>query len=177
MTITYERIQELTREVANCERCHNRRIISVCHRQTFCTDSADEVADAYRDEPCPLCERNALAQQILRQQAEIEQARRERDACVKAAWIVANGESADLIHGAIAEPLKALQAEIAELRREHGKLWLIFFDDADVPLEVFSGEGAEESARARFEAIRGSWNATLFCSIDAAMKEEADASK
>jgi uncharacterized sporulation protein YeaH/YhbH (DUF444 family) len=139
--------------------------------------SAERIKMLAHEEPYALWHERSMAQQILRQQAEIEQARRERDACVKAVWIVANGESADLIHGAIAEPLKALQAEIAELRREHGKLWLIFFDDADVPLEVFSGEGAEESARARFEAIRGSWNATLFCSIDAAMKEEADASK
>lgn len=42
---------------APCRRCLGKGTISVRHGQTFETDSADEIANAYRDEPCPSCKR------------------------------------------------------------------------------------------------------------------------
>jgi len=40
--------------------------------------------------------------------------------------------------------------------------FLIFYDDQERRPEVFSGHGAEEAARRRFEQISGQWNAHLF---------------
>jgi len=37
--------------------------------------------------------------------------------------------------------------------------WLIFYEDPDLPVEVFTDQ---ESAEKRFEQISDNWNATLF---------------
>lgn len=48
----------------------------------------------------------------------------------------------------------------------HGPVFMIVFDDRDVPPEVFGGEQAEQGARARFEQVLTNWNANLFQRID-----------
>jgi hypothetical protein len=40
--------------------------------------------------------------------------------------------------------------------------WLIRYEDQDIGCELFTGEGAEISARRRFEQQRGSWSISLF---------------
>jgi len=45
--------------------------------------------------------------------------------------------------------------------------WLIYFADLDMPIECFSGENAEQSARKRYEAASLNWDCVLFC--DAAL--------
>ena len=40
--------------------------------------------------------------------------------------------------------------------------WLIYFEDAQRPAELFSGEGAEEAAAARYQALLPNWNCHLF---------------
>jgi hypothetical protein len=40
--------------------------------------------------------------------------------------------------------------------------WLIYFHDADIRPEVFTGEGAEAAARRRFADLRQSWTVDLF---------------
>lgn len=47
-----------------------------------------------------------------------------------------------------------------------GPVFVIMFDDRDVPPEVFGGEGAEVAAHARFEQVLTSYNANLFQRID-----------
>ena len=47
-----------------------------------------------------------------------------------------------------------------------GPVFVIMFDDRDVPPEVFGGEQAEAGARARFEQVLTNWNANLFQRID-----------
>jgi hypothetical protein len=47
-----------------------------------------------------------------------------------------------------------------------GPVFMIVFDDRDVPPEVFGGEQAELGARARFERVLTNWNANLFQRID-----------
>lgn len=38
-----------------CRRCKSTGLIAVKHGLTYITDSDDEIANAYRDEPCPAC--------------------------------------------------------------------------------------------------------------------------
>ena len=44
-----------TMEQLNCRRCRDRGVISVRHGTIYETDSDDEIALAYHDEPCPDC--------------------------------------------------------------------------------------------------------------------------
>ena len=44
------------------------------------------------------------------------------------------------------------------------KAWLIYFDDADIKPEVFTGEGAGEFAQKRYESLCQHWSVTLFYS-------------
>jgi hypothetical protein len=43
--------------------------------------------------------------------------------------------------------------------------WLIYFDDRDMPPEIFTGCGAEDAAHKRFKMVSGNWNCTLFQSV------------
>lgn len=45
---------------------------------------------------------------------------------------------------------------------DENDVWLIFFEDADQPPEIFSGEGAKEAARRRFADVRQAWSCHLF---------------
>lgn len=45
--------------------------------------------------------------------------------------------------------------------------WLIYYDDKDMPVEVFSGCGAEDAARRRFDRQRGRWTMHLFKEVAA----------
>jgi hypothetical protein len=58
--------------------------------------------------------------------------------------------------------LSTLRAENAALKAPVSEVWLIHYEDADVDDEVFTGEGAEAAALARFERCLGSWNCQLF---------------
>lgn len=44
--------------------------------------------------------------------------------------------------------------------------WLIYFEDRDVPPELYTDEGAEENARARFKVLLQSWSCHLFRAAD-----------
>ncbi len=44
-------------------------------------------------------------------------------------------------------------------------VWIIHYEDQDIEDEVFSGEGAEISARRRFDQQRNSWSISLFLEV------------
>lgn len=57
---------------------------------------------------------------------------------------------------------------------EHASVaMLIWYDDASVPPEMFSGHGAEDAAYSRYEQISTSWNAHLFVRINANSRDAA----
>lgn len=65
------------------------------------------------------------------------------------------------------EKIADLEAQLAERDREIERLrgddiWLIFFEEADVKSEIFSGEGCENVAKKRFEQCSISWSCYLF---------------
>lgn len=45
-------------------------------------------------------------------------------------------------------------------------IWAIFFEDADVPPEIFMGEGAEKAAKSTFKAMKDNWNCVLLREFD-----------
>jgi len=45
------------------------------------------------------------------------------------------------------------------------RVWVIMFEDAEVPAEVFSGYGAEDAARRRFSDVGKTYNCTLFSEV------------
>lgn len=47
-----------------------------------------------------------------------------------------------------------------------GPVFLIVFDDPDIPLETFAGERAEELAKRRFEQLLMYWSAGLYQRVD-----------
>ena len=44
--------------------------------------------------------------------------------------------------------------------------WLIYFDDANRKPELFTGEGAEQAAHRRYDALLTNWNCHLFQKIE-----------
>jgi len=44
--------------------------------------------------------------------------------------------------------------------------WIIWFEDPSVPLEMFSGEGAEDAAHRTFRDRLVNWNCHLFRTIE-----------
>ena len=59
--------------------------------------------------------------------------------------------------------MRASLTKLEELRAATSNVaFLILYDDADMPPEVFCGEGAETAARARFASAKGHWSCTLF---------------
>lgn len=40
-------------------------------------------------------------------------------------------------------------------------MWIVWYQDASVPPEVFAGSGAEDAAREFFEEARGHWTVVL----------------
>lgn len=52
--------------------------------------------------------------------------------------------------------------------------WIIWYEDNQREPEVFVGAGAQESARARYEQASVSWNCTLFCEVEPAVKRRED---
>jgi len=44
--------------------------------------------------------------------------------------------------------------------------WLIWFEDAGVRPEVFTGEGAADAANLRFHALKDNWNCHLFVKVE-----------
>lgn len=46
------------------------------------------------------------------------------------------------------------------------EVWLIYFEDADMKPEVFIGNGAKESARARFRQLAGNCDCSLFQRVE-----------
>ncbi len=59
-------------------------------------------------------------------------------------------------------------APVTPPNRIESATWLIHFDDAEMGPEIFTGEGAEEGARARFARLLESWNCHLFCNVPVA---------
>jgi hypothetical protein len=55
-----------------------------------------------------------------------------------------------------------LQAQADRWNGPVGGAWILRFEDVDVDDEIFLGEGAEATARARFEQARQAWSCSLF---------------
>ena len=64
-TPTTDRLKYLSGEAGRCSQCRNHGTVKVLRHPIYCTDSDDEIADAYEEEPCPLCERRTLAKALL----------------------------------------------------------------------------------------------------------------
>ena len=66
---------------------------------------------------------------------------------------------------------RAFQRWCDERRRPQGlpidaePVWVVRYQDQDMPDEVFSGGGAENFARRRFDQQRGSWSLSLFMEV------------
>jgi hypothetical protein len=50
----------------------------------------------------------------------------------------------------------------AFVERPEDGAWMIVFEDRDEAREVFTGHGAEEAARKRFDQLKGNWSIHLF---------------
>jgi hypothetical protein len=47
--------------------------------------------------------------------------------------------------------------------KEMNRDWIVIFEDPKLGYEVFTGEDAEKTAKARFRALLLNWNCKLFC--------------
>jgi hypothetical protein len=50
--------------------------------------------------------------------------------------------------------------------RRPPKYWIIAYEDAEIPIEVFTGEGAEAAARTRYAQAKDSFTCHLFASVE-----------
>jgi hypothetical protein len=51
-------------------------------------------------------------------------------------------------------------------QRPAADAWIIWFEDASMPPETFTGYGATEAARKRFDMVRSNWNCHLFQRVE-----------
>jgi len=74
----------------------------------------------------------------------------------------------DIIHwGVVHQTLIEIADRIAQQApagqtAQQVEAWLISFDDAEMPPEVFTGPGSEDAARTRFASLSDNWRVTLF---------------
>lgn len=66
----------------------------------------------------------------------------------------------------MSEPKRGDKQDHGDQYRVTGEAWILYFEDATVPQELFSGYGAEQAARSRWENAKLNWSCHLFATVE-----------